>query len=75
MLQFMAEYENNGPWGSWFEGRWDVPKREAFFYARSTQSHEVELETYDRLVDSQGVHVPTISRGYTIGSTARYSRK
>jgi hypothetical protein len=61
MPQFIAKYEINGPWGSWFEGQWDVPKREAYCYARSIHSHEVELEIYNRLVDLQGVYVPTIS--------------
>jgi serine/threonine protein kinase len=60
MPQFLIEYEQNGPWGSWAYGDWDVPKREAYFYAKSTRSHEVELEIYDRLVDMQGIHVPTI---------------
>jgi hypothetical protein len=56
----MAEYGNNGPWGSWFEGQWDLPKREAYSYARSTQGYGVELEIYNHLVDLQSVHVPTI---------------
>jgi hypothetical protein len=56
----MAEYENNGPWGSWFEGQWDVPKREAYCSARSTQGYGVELEIYNHLVNLQGVHVPMI---------------
>jgi serine/threonine protein kinase len=60
MPQFLEEYEQSGPWDSWAYGEWDVAKREAYFYAKSTQSHEVELEIYDRLVDIQGVHVPTI---------------
>jgi serine/threonine protein kinase len=55
--QFLLDYEERGPWAY---DEWDVPKREAYFYARSTLSHEVELEVYDRLVDMQGVHVPTI---------------
>lgn len=57
MPQFLVDYEENGPWAY---DEWDVPKREAYFYARSTLSHEVELEVYDRLVDMQGVHVPTL---------------
>jgi serine/threonine protein kinase len=57
MPQFLADYEENGPWAY---DEWDVPKREAYFYARSTLSHEIELEVYDRLVDMQGVHVPTL---------------
>jgi serine/threonine protein kinase len=60
MPQFLEEYEQAGPWDPWAHGEWDVAKREAYFYARSTQSHEVELEIYDCLVDMQGVHVPTI---------------
>jgi hypothetical protein len=58
--RFLAEYEGNGPWGSWAHGEWDVVKREACYYAKSTQSHGVELEIYDRLVEMQGIHVPTI---------------
>jgi serine/threonine protein kinase len=57
MPQFLADYEENGPWAY---DEWDAPKREAYFYARSTLSHEIELEVYDRLVDMQGVHVPTL---------------
>lgn len=57
MPQFLADYEENGPWAY---DEWDVPKREAYFYARSALSHEIELEIYDRLVDMQGVHVPTL---------------
>lgn len=57
MPQFLADYEENGPWAY---DEWDVPKREAYFYARSALSHEIELEVYDRLVDMQGVHVPTL---------------
>jgi serine/threonine protein kinase len=60
MPRFLAEYEGNGPRGSWAHGEWDVVKREACYYAKSTQSHEVELEIYDRLVEMQGIHVPTI---------------
>jgi hypothetical protein len=60
MPRFLMEYEENGPWGSWAYGEWDAPKREAYFYAKSTQSHEVELEIYDRLVEMQGIHIPTI---------------
>jgi serine/threonine protein kinase len=57
MPQFLANYEESGP--SAYE-EWDVPKREAYFYARSALSHEVELEVYDRLANMQGVHVPTL---------------
>jgi serine/threonine protein kinase len=57
MPQFLADYEESGPWAY---DEWDVPKREAYFYARSTLSHEIELEVYDRLVTMQGVHVPKI---------------
>jgi hypothetical protein len=53
-------YEQNGSSGLWACGEWDVPKQEAYSYAKSTQSHEVELEIYDRLVDMQGIHIPTI---------------
>jgi serine/threonine protein kinase len=60
MPQFLVDYEKSGPWSSWVHEEWDVAKREAYFYARSTQSHEVELEIYDRLADMQGIHVPTI---------------
>jgi serine/threonine protein kinase len=60
MPQFLEEYEQSGPWSSWAHGEWDAAKREAYFYARSTQSHEVELEIYDRLIEMQGIHVPTI---------------
>jgi hypothetical protein len=60
MPQFLEGYEQSGPWDSWAYGEWDVAKREAYFYARSIQSHEVELEIYDRLADMQGIHVPTI---------------
>jgi serine/threonine protein kinase len=60
MPQFLEGYEQSGPWDSWAYGEWDVAKREAYFYARSIQSHEVELEIYDRLADIQGIHVPTI---------------
>jgi serine/threonine protein kinase len=57
MPQFLADHEESGPWAY---DDWDVPKREAYFYARSTLSHAIELEVYDRLVDMQGVHVPTL---------------
>ncbi|KAG5975078.1 hypothetical protein E4U55_007894 [Claviceps digitariae] len=54
---FLQDIEENGTWDS---GEWDVPRREAYFYQRTRQSHEIELEIYDRLIDLQGVHVPTI---------------
>ncbi|CZT18360.1 uncharacterized protein RCC_04204 [Ramularia collo-cygni] len=57
MPQFLADYEENGPYAY---DEWDVSKQEAYFYARSTLSHEIELEVYERLVDMQGVHVPTV---------------
>ena len=57
MPQFLADYAESGPWAY---DEWDAPKREAYFYARSALSHEVELEVYDRLDDMQGVHVPTL---------------
>jgi serine/threonine protein kinase len=57
MSQFLVDYEESGPWAY---DEWDAPKREAYFYARSVLSHEIELEVYDRLVDMQGVHVPTL---------------
>lgn len=60
MTRFLEEYEENGPWDLWAHGEWDVVKREAYFYAKSTQSHEIELEIYDRLVEMQGIHIPTI---------------
>jgi serine/threonine protein kinase len=60
MPRFLREYEESGPWESWAHGEWDVVKREAYFYAKSTQSHEVELEIYDHLVEMQGIHIPTI---------------
>ncbi|THX50990.1 hypothetical protein D6D08_09806, partial [Aureobasidium pullulans] len=58
MPQFLLEYEENGPWAY---DEWDMPKREAYFYARSSLSHEIELDVYDKLVDMQGIHIPTIS--------------
>ena len=57
MSQFLVDYEESGPW---VYDEWDAPKREAYFYARSILSHEIELEVYDQLVDMQGVHVPTL---------------
>jgi len=57
MPKFLANYEESGPWA--YE-KWDVPKLEAYFYARSALSHEVELEIYDRLSNMQGVHVPRL---------------
>lgn len=55
--QFLADYEELGPWAY---DEWDASKLEAYFYFRSTLSHEVELEVYDRLVGMQGIHVPTL---------------
>jgi serine/threonine protein kinase len=57
MPQFLADYEESGPWAY---DEWVVPKREAYFYARSTLSHQVEREVFDRLVNMQGVHVPPL---------------
>ena len=57
MSQFLVDYEESGPWAY---DEWDAPKREAYFYARSILSHEIELEVYDRLVNMQGIHVPTL---------------
>jgi serine/threonine protein kinase len=55
MSQFMVDYEENGQWAY---DDWDVPQREAYFYAEATKMHDIELEVYDRLVDLQGTHVP-----------------
>ncbi|KAG6001436.1 hypothetical protein E4U21_004325 [Claviceps maximensis] len=57
MEPFLKDIEENGTGDA---GDWDVPRREAYFYKMASQSHEIELEIYDRLVDLQGLHVPTI---------------
>ncbi|THZ04217.1 hypothetical protein D6C95_03398 [Aureobasidium pullulans] len=57
MPQFLLDYEEDGPWAY---DEWDTPKREAYFNARSSLSHEIELDVYDNLVDMQGIHIPTL---------------
>ncbi|TIA08856.1 hypothetical protein D6C80_08969 [Aureobasidium pullulans] len=57
MPQFLLDYEEDGPWAY---DEWDTPKREAYFNARSSLSHEIELDVYDKLVDMQGIHIPTL---------------
>ncbi|THW50133.1 hypothetical protein D6D21_02105 [Aureobasidium pullulans] len=57
MPEFLLDYEENGPWAY---DEWDMPKREAYFYARSSLNHEIELDVYDKLVDMQGIHIPTL---------------
>ncbi|KEQ86281.1 hypothetical protein M438DRAFT_395567 [Aureobasidium pullulans EXF-150] len=57
MPQFLLDYEEDGPLAY---DEWDTPKREAYFYARSSLSHEIELDVYDKLVDMQGIHIPTL---------------
>jgi hypothetical protein len=60
MPRFLLDCEENGPWGSWAYGGMECAEAGDIFLRKSTQSHEVELDIYDRLVDMQGTHVPTI---------------
>ncbi|KAK8051616.1 hypothetical protein PG993_003001 [Apiospora rasikravindrae] len=58
MPQFLAHHADvNKPWP--FE-EWDMPKREAYFYAECANRHDRELAVYDRLIDVQGIHIPTL---------------
>lgn len=60
MSQFLADYGENGQWAYETDEEWTAPRREAFFHAESAKMHECELKVYDRLVELQGVHVPTL---------------
>ncbi|KAG6015459.1 hypothetical protein E4U43_005278 [Claviceps pusilla] len=53
-LKHLAENETEA------SREWDIARREAYFSYRTSQSHEMELEIYDRLVDLQGLCVPTM---------------
>ncbi|KAK2605989.1 hypothetical protein QQS21_003615 [Conoideocrella luteorostrata] len=66
MPRFLKHIDKNGTWKS---GKWDVPKREAYFHVRCTLCHEVELEIYNRLIEMQGVHVPTLFADVRLAST------
>jgi len=72
MPQFLNRYEESGPWAY---DAWDAPLREAYFYARSSLSHEIELEVYDRLDDMQGVHVPTLFADVRLGAQQTSTRQ
>ncbi|KAK7908956.1 hypothetical protein PG985_014834 [Apiospora marii] len=60
MSQFLADYDENGQWAYETDEEWTTPRREAYFHAESAKMHECELKVYDRLVELQGVHVPTL---------------
>lgn len=60
MSQFLADYGENGQWAYGTDDEWTTPRREAFFHAESAKMHECELKVYDRLIELQGVHVPTL---------------
>lgn len=56
LSRFLDDYEGSGRWA--YE-EWDVPSLEAYFHFQSVEMHDVEVEIYDRLVDLQGLHIPT----------------
>jgi hypothetical protein len=64
MSQFLADYAENGRWAY---DEWDRPKLEAYFYVESTTMHEVEIKVYDRLLNLQGIHVPTFYADVRLG--------
>ncbi|KAK8109304.1 serine threonine kinase fnkB [Apiospora sp. TS-2023a] len=60
MSQFLADHGEHGQWAYETDEEWTTPRREAYFHAESAKMHACELQVYDRLVELQGVHVPTL---------------
>ncbi|KAK7960329.1 hypothetical protein PG988_011543 [Apiospora saccharicola] len=56
----MADHGEHGQWAYETDEEWTTPRREAYFHAESAKMHECELQVYGRLVELQGVHVPTL---------------